>query len=409
MTSLGVLRSPETVLFAEGALSSLPEQIERFGKKVLICTDPVVVNFPAVINIVNSMRTAGVDLAIYSDTTPELPISCVHDCIEKQSDFAPDVIVGLGGGSSIDLAKLVALAYRHGRDLSRFYGENLVPGPTVPIIAVPTTAGTGSEATPVAVLDDQGRELKVGISSRYLIPRVALVDPSLTLSCPPGLSAASGADAMTHAIEAFTAIQRAPDPALETAGVFVGKNDLSDVFALEAVRLLFQNLQTVVSNGHDPDARNAVAKGSLLAGLAFGSAGTAAAHAIQYPIGAQTKTPHGLGVAALMPYVMAFNRSHCTVDYARLAQAMGAKSDNQEVLADLAVELVSELFASIGIPKTLPELGVKPDQIDWIIDRSLLPARLVKNNPRPLDRDGIKGIVTNAMSGTLEVRRKEIA
>ncbi|MEM6713163.1 MAG: iron-containing alcohol dehydrogenase [Pseudomonadota bacterium] len=409
MSSLGVLRSPETVLFAEGALNVLPEQIEKFGSKVLVCTDAVVADFPAVLEILSAMRAKDIEVAVYSETTPELPISCVHDCIEKQSDFTPDVVVGLGGGSSIDLAKLVALALRHGRELSNFYGENLVPGPTVPIIAVPTTAGTGSEATPVAVLDDQGRELKVGISSRYLIPRVALVDPSLTLSCPAVLTAASGADAMTHAIEAFTAIKRDPDPGLETSGVFVGKNDLSDMFALEAVGLISRNLETAVFEGANPDARNAMAKGSLLAGLSFGSAGTAAAHAIQYPIGAQTKTPHGLGVAALMPYVMAFNRSHCTTEYAVLAQVMGAGGGSSETLADQAVEMVAGLFANVGIPKTLPELGVTADQLEWIIDRSLLPARLVNNNPRPLDRDGIKEIVTNAMSGTLTIRRKETA
>ena len=409
MSSLGVLRSPETVLFAEGALTALPDQVERFGSKVLVCTDPVVAGFPAVLQILDALKAKGAEVAVYADTTPELPISCVHDCIEKQADFTPDVVVGLGGGSSIDLAKLVALAYRHGRELSNFYGENLVPGPTVPIIAVPTTAGTGSEATPVAVLDDQGRELKVGISSRYLIPRVAVVDPSLTLSCPAGLTAASGADAMTHAIEAFTAIKRDPDPGLETAGVFVGKNDLSDMFALEAVRLISRNLETAVFEGANADARNAMAKGSLLAGLSFGSAGTAAAHAIQYPIGAQTKTPHGLGVAALMPYVMAFNRSHCTAEYAQLAQAMGSGAGSSDLMADQAVEMVADLFSRIGIPKTLPELGVTPDQLDWIIDRSLLPARLVNNNPRPLDRDGIEEIVTNAMSGTLTLRRKETA
>ncbi|MEO1285417.1 MAG: iron-containing alcohol dehydrogenase, partial [Pseudomonadota bacterium] len=214
---------------------------------------------------------------------------------------------------------------------------------------------------------------------------------------------------MTHAIEAFTAIKRDPDPGLETAGVFVGKNDLSDMFALEAVRLISRNLETAVLEGANADARNAMAKGSLLAGLSFGSAGTAAAHAIQYPIGAQTKTPHGLGVAALMPYVMAFNRSHCTAEYAELAQAMGAGAGSSDLMADQAVEMVADLFSRVGIPKTLPELGVTPDQLDWIIDRSLLPARLVNNNPRPLDRDGIEEIVTNAMSGTLTLRRKETA
>lgn len=405
----GILRAPETVLFGEGMLAGLVDQIERFGSNVLICTDPIVARFPAVEATVKSIEAVCDRVSVFSETEPELPVSCVHACLDAFPNYMPDVVVGLGGGSSLDLAKLVSLALRHGRNLSKFYGENLVPGPIVPVIAVPTTSGTGSEVTPVAVLDDQARELKVGISSRYMIPSVAVVDPELSVSCPPGLTAASGADAMTHAIEALTAIKRTPAAHLETESVFVGKNDLSDIFALEAIYLISRNLQRSVDDGKDIKARSAMARGSLLAGLAFGAAGTAAAHAIQYPIGAQTKTPHGLGVAALMPYVMAYNRRHCTEDYARLGAAMGASAGSEEHLAEMAIDMVAELFAWAGIPKSIKELGVRHDQIEWIVDHSLLPARLVNNNPRPLDRAGIYEIVSNAMTGTLTHRNEALA
>ena len=341
---------------------------------------------------------------VFEDTAPELPVDCVHDCMDRQEGFVPDVVIGIGGGSCVDLAKLVALALRHGRELDQFYGENLVPSATIPVIAVPTTAGTGSEATPVAVLDDKSRELKVGISSRFLVPKIALVDPALTATCPAGLSAASGADALTHAIEAFTAVQREPSSDLEAAQVFVGKNDLSDQFAREAITLISDNLETVVKDGANLGARNRMAYGAMLAGMAFGAAGTSAAHAIQYPIGALTKTAHGLGVAALMPYVMAYNRPSCTTEFAQIATAMGFESGTESERADRAVFRVAELFAAVGIPKTLPELGVTKDQLDWIVDHSLLPARLVNNNPRPLERQGIQEIVNDAMTGEINLR-----
>ena len=401
---MGVLRPPETVLFGDGMIDALPEMAGRFGDKILICTDKIVSAFSVVSSIIDQMRAGGATVVVFEDTAPELPVDCVHDCMDRQEGFVPDVVIGIGGGSCVDLAKLVALALRHGRELDQFYGENLVPSATIPVIAVPTTAGTGSEVTPVAVLDDKSRELKVGISSRFLVPKIALVDPALTATCPAGLSAASGADALTHAIEAFTAVQREPASDLEAAQVFVGKNDLSDLFAREAITLISDNLETVVKDGANLGARNRMAYGAMLAGMAFGAAGTSAAHAIQYPIGALTKTAHGLGVAALMPYVMAYNRPSCTTEFAQIATAMGVVSGTESERADRAVFRVAELFAAVGIPKTLPELGVTKDQLDWIVDRSLLPARLVNNNPRPLERQGIQEIVNDAMTGEINLR-----
>lgn len=177
-----------------------------------------------------------------------------------------------------------------------------MPGPVLPVIAVPTTAGTGSEATPVAVISDPDRTLKVGISSPHLLPRVAICDPDLTLTCPPALTAIAGADALTHAIEAFTAGRRAPSPELAQRHVFIGKSALTDHFALLAIRLLGRSLERACHDGADEEARADVMLAALAAGCAFGTAGTAAAHAIQYPVGALTHTAHGLGVATLLPY-----------------------------------------------------------------------------------------------------------
>jgi alcohol dehydrogenase class IV len=241
--------------------------------------------------------------------------------------------------------------------------------------------------------------LKVGISSPYLIPHTAICDPELTLSCPPSLTAIAGADAMTHAIEAFTTRRWEQEQDLAIARVFVGKNRLSDLYALEAISTLATYLPRAVTDGADLEARTEVMRAATLAGLAFGSAGTAAAHAIQYPVGALTHTAHGLGVATLMPYVMAFNRPACTTDYARIAQALGIAGGDAEMLADAAIVAVAKLFDGIGIPRTLAELGVAPDRLEWVASQSLLAARLVINNPRPLDLDGARSIVRACFAG----------
>ena len=236
-------------------------------------------------------------------------VDTVGVCVEEARSFMPDMVIGIGGGSCLDFAKCAALLLSHGGKLQDYYGEFKVPGPILPVIAVPTTAGTGSEVTPVAVISDPDRTLKIGISSPHLIAAAAICDPELTMTCPPGLTAIAGADALTHAIEAFTAVRRGADSDLPQQHVFIGKSALTDHFALLAIKLLGRSLEKAYRDGADEDARADVMMGALAAGCAFGTAGTAAAHAVQYPVGALTHTPHGLGVATMLPYVMKYNRS----------------------------------------------------------------------------------------------------
>ena len=398
-SAFGVMRPPGSVIFGEGMLGALPDAVGRLGTKILVCGDPVLLDNRTVQDVIARIRAAGLSVVIFQEITPELPKSCVQACLDALDGFCPDLVVGLGGGSAIDLAKLVALALSWGSDLDQFYGENRVPGPVKPVIAVPTTAGTGSEVTPVAVLNDEARSLKVGISSRYLVPEVAIVDPCLTYSCPPGLSVASGADALTHAIEALTTLQRAPDPCIEAARVFVGKNILSDLYAREAIRLIAPALKAVAQDGQNTGARRDMMLGSLLAGMAFSVAGTAAAHAIQYPVGALTKTAHGLGVATLIPYVMAFNAPTCMTTFAQIATAMGQAQGTEAERAAAAPRLVRDLLADVGIPRTLRDLGVADQDKAWIVEQSLNMTRLVENNPRELNAAGVEAIIDCAMDG----------
>lgn len=399
MNPIGVMRAPRAILFGKGQRFDVGRVAHQIGTRALICTDARFAADKEMAVLLKSLREGGVDAKVFDGTEAELPLSSILACLESARSCAPDIVIGIGGGSCLDIAKIVSLLSTHDGPVDSFYGENKVPGPVLPVIAMPTTSGTGSEVTPVAVLGDDRRDLKVGISSPYLIPHTAICDPELTISCPPGLTATAGADAMTHAIEAFTAIRREPEPGLAMERVFVGKNVLSDSNARAAITALSTYLPQAVANGADIEARAAVMYAAMLAGLAFGSAGTSGAHAIQYPVGALTHTAHGLGVAALLPYVMAFNRPACTADYAEVARAMGVTGSDEEALADAAVLAVSNLFEAIGIPPTLAMLGLKSDQLDWVASQSLLAARLVTNNPRPLDLEGATSIVNAAFTG----------
>lgn len=395
----GVMRAPRAILFGNGQRLSLGRVARPIGTRALICTDTRFAADAEMTGLRAALDAHGVTATVFDGTEAELPLAGILACLTMARPLAPDMVIGVGGGSCLDMAKVVSLMLTHDGPADSFYGENRVPGPVLPVIAIPTTAGTGSEVTPVAVLGDSRRDLKVGISSPYLIPHTAICDPELTVSCPPGLTALAGADAMTHAIESFTAIRREPAPGIAMDRVFVGKNRLSDGHALAAITALSTYLPRAVADGTDLQARTAVMYAAMLAGLAFGSAGTAAAHAIQYPVGALTHTAHGLGVAALMPYVMAFNRPACTADYADIAGAMGIPGSDRKGLADAAVRAVANLFDTIGIPRTLAELGLASDRLDWVASQSLLAARLVTNNPRPLDLDGATAIVNAAFAG----------
>jgi alcohol dehydrogenase class IV len=298
----------------------------------------------------------------------------------------------------MDMAKCVALQLTHKGSIRDYYGENKIPSPVIPVIAVPTTAGTGSEVTPVAVVADTERGTKVGISSPYLIPYAAVCDPELTLTCPPGLTACSGADALTHAIESFTAMRRHLTSDLTTANVFIGKNVLSDTFALLAIKNIFHSLPIAFRNGSDIDAREKLMLASLAAGCAFGTAGTAAAHAIQYPVGNETHTPHGVGVALLLPYVMEFNRPACIAEFAEIGRAIGL-SGTDEAMSHQIIDEVATLFQSVGIPRTLKELGLPQDKQEWTATNAIAATRLVNNNPRKLDLSSMQAITRAAYSG----------
>lgn len=403
MAAFGALRTPRNILFGKGQRNALGWSARALGTRILVCTDARLAADSTFHSMVDDLRHHGLAVRVYDQTAPELPLACVEECIQAARGFDADVIAGVGGGSCMDLAKVVALLLTHGGQVSDYFGEFKVPGSVLPLIAIPTTAGTGSEVTPVAVIDDPSRNLKGGIASPHLIPHTAICDPELTFSCPPGLTAVAGADALTHAIEAFTALPRPATPTLAAEHVFVGKNMLSDHHALQAIEQIGRSLRRAVE-GHDEAAREGMMLGALSAGIAFGTAGTAAAHALQYPVGHLTHSAHGVGVALLLPYVMEYNRPHAVTAYARVALALGIERDGRddESLSRVAVDAVAGLFRDIGIPRTLDALGVAEDQLEFVAEQAFTAQRLIKNNPRPLDVAGLGRITAAAYHGTRE-------
>ncbi|MET0532621.1 MAG: iron-containing alcohol dehydrogenase [Steroidobacter sp.] len=401
MSLFGAMRLPRSVLFGSGQRHAIGAVAAQLGQRVLVCTDTRLGSDADFKAVIADLTQRGATTLIYDQTRADLPVESIADCVSKAASFAPQVIIGIGGGSCMDMAKAVAVLLTHGGELSSYYGEYKVPGPVIPVIAVPTTSGTGSEVTPVSVVADTARGTKIGIASPHLIPQVAVCDPELTLSCPPALTACSGGDALTHAIESFTALARNPTPDLTIQHVFVGKNALSDHFALLAISSIWHSLHRAYKNGGDLQARENLMMGALAAGCAFGTAGTAAAHALQYPVGNATHTAHGDGVASLLPYVMEFNRPACVESFAQIAHVLqlGDSNSSDDELSRILVDEVARLLESVGIPRTLKDLGLPVDKQEWAAESAIAIGRLVKNNPRPLDLQAMRAITSAAYSG----------
>jgi alcohol dehydrogenase class IV len=403
VSPFAVMRLPREILFGEGQVAATGAVAARLGARVLICTDARFAASEAFAELLRHLGGAGLACQVFDTVEPDLPSENVYRCTESARAFAPDLVLGIGGGSCMDMAKCAALLLTHGGRLEDYYGEFKIPSPILPVLAVPTTAGTGSEVTPVAVVSDSSRTLKVGISSPYMIPAAAICDPVLTWTCPPKLTAIAGADALTHAIEAFTACRRIPDADLAQKHVFVGKNAASDMYALRAITLIGRSLEKACADGSDRAARADLMQGALLAGCAFGTAGTSLAHAVQYPVGALTHTAHGIGVAAILPYAMSYNREAALAEMAEIAIALGADRASRSIadLSHAAIQEVSRIFAAIGIPSSLQALGLPEDRLEWTGESAIGIARLIKNNPRPVAPEDMRRFLAAAYAGDL--------
>jgi alcohol dehydrogenase len=404
LDALGIVRLPARVHFGYGTRGQLPEVASVHGSRVLAVVDPFLEQTSLFTEAIAALTAAGLDVRVHADITPELPVDTLDSGAVLARAIGADVILAVGGGSTLDAAKLIALLATYGGPLSRYYGENLVPGPVLPVVAVPTTAGTGSEVTPVAVVSDPARALKVGISSPFLVPAAAVVDPELTLGAPAGVTAFSGIDAIVHAVESYTA--RPLD--LDTSApmpVFIGRNALIEPIALDAARRLGPWLAVAVHEPANRVARREVALGALLGGVAFGSTGTHLCHALQYPIGALTKTPHGLGTGLLAPYALDAIRG--APDVAERIAALGAALEQiprDQASAERTIARVVEINREIGVPATLAEIGVQRDQLPGIADLALQLGRLLAIAPVEPTREVLLDLLERSHAGALTER-----
>ncbi|GEL22406.1 alcohol dehydrogenase [Pseudonocardia sulfidoxydans NBRC 16205] len=397
-----VLRVPPLIHFGWGSAASVPGIVSGLGRRVLVCSDMNLIGQPDFALLHTTLVAAGCQVEIYSEGRPELPLSTIDAAVAAASRATPDVILGYGGGSSIDLAKIVALLLTHPGPVSRYYGENKVPGPLLPVVAVPTTAGTGSEVTPVAVVADPEREFKVGVSSPWLIPAAAVVDPALTRGCPTRVRAHSGADALAHSLEALTAGHRTPTWTVDLP-VFVGSQRLGNSLALEAAASIGPNLRRVVADAANEPALTAMSYGSLCAGMAFGTSGTHLGHALQYSIGAATHTSHGLGVGLLLPYVLEATRPVCDDRLAQAAAAWGIEGPDP---AGQVIDEVVAILAGAGIPRTLADIGLERRELPRLAEQAARFERLVANAPILADDEVLLAILHAAWSGDRPLARR---
>jgi alcohol dehydrogenase class IV len=330
-----------------------------------------------------SLVDHGLTVQLYSDVVADPPEAVVMAAVEFAKVNCIDLVIGLGGGSSMDVAKLVAVLAGSDQPIAQIYGIGNVTGQRLPLVQVPTTAGTGSEVTNIAIVTT-GATTKSGVVALQLYADIAVLDATLTLGLPPLVTAATGIDAMVHAIEAFTSKHK--------------KNPMSDMLARQALTLISANLLTACRDGSNLAARQAMLLGACYAGQAFSNAPVAAVHALAYPIGGVFHVPHGLSNALVLPHVLRFNAAHAARHYAELADiiAPGTPGSNEAKAAAL-IAAMETLAAQAGIATTLRQVGITENDLDRLADDAMLQTRLLGNNPRELTREDARAIYRAAL------------
>lgn len=379
-----VFQTVPVIEFGNDSRQKLPVHAQRSGMShAMLVTDRGLWENPAVQQLADDLRATGIDVSIYLDVVADPPDHVVQAAADKARKQKCDGVIGIGGGSAMDVAKLVALLAYAEQPLAAMYGVDQVRERRLPLVLMPTTAGTGSEVTPIAIVTT-GKTTKAGIVSQQLLPDVALLDPELTVALPPTVTAHTGIDAMVHAIEAYTSVHR--------------KNPQSDLLAREALRLLSQNIERAYIDGEDLDARGAMLRGALLAGQAFANAPVAAVHALAYPLGGIYHLSHGLSNALVLAPVLRFNLPAAAGHYADLRDCVaGCRIGHSTHDAALAlIERLQELMQSLKIPSGLQHAGIAEDSLPELAQQALLQQRLLVNNPRPVVYDDVLAIYQSA-------------
>lgn len=376
-------QTPTKIISGIGSTAEIIKELnDLHAKKVLLITDPGLVQAGVAQQVVEMLKQAAVEVEIFDAVEPDPSIQVATKAAEMAKNVKANVLIALGGGSAIDTAKSAALLVTNGGYLKDYAGVNKVVKPILPLIAVPTTAGTGSEVTIFAVMSDPEKQEKFTISSALIAPAVAVLDPLLTLKLPPSVTAFTGMDALTHAIEAFTSSIAQP---------------ATDALALSAIKLVLKHLPVAVGRGDNIKARDGMLQASLLAGIAFNNAFLGLAHAIASPLGGHFHVPHGLANAVMLPYVMEYNLPTAVRRYAEIGCALGlqAVGDTQRAVAEKTVAAITQLARDINIPEKLSNIGAKEELLP-LVARDALKSIQLKFNVRNASEKEILALLQKA-------------
>lgn len=377
-------RMPGNVIFGLNALNRLQDEVKSFGaQKVLLITDPQIAATPMPEKIADLLKGAGVPCAVYGEARPEPPASSIQACADMIRGDNFDLLIGLGGGSAMDVTKGGSVVAANGGKLTDYYGIEKVPRRGLPMIMIPTTSGTGAEMTMNAVFVDDATRTKMTVQSRFIMPDVALVDPELTISCPAKLTASTGLDALAHAIESYTA-QKA--------------TIMTDMFALKAIGLIGKWLRTAVYDRGNIEARYYMSSGSMLAGVCLANSGVNAVHALAHSLGGRFAVPHGVANGLLLPYVMEYNFLGDVSKFAGIAEAMGIDVScmTEREAAEESIRVVAELCEDVGCPRKIELLGVGKEGLPELVQGAMNNTRSMSNNPRELSAEDVLAIFNNA-------------
>lgn len=376
MKSITLLQ-PQKIVFGTGCIQTFVEDFLKLDyRQLFVVTAPPII--PLIEDTIQQLAKAGINTTVYSDIKAEPTVSDFKEVLGLARSFGADSVVGIGGGSVLDVTKLVAAFVNSNQQVEDCFGTGFIKEKGLWFACLPTTAGTGSEVSPNAILLDERDHLKKGIVSPFLIADAAYVDPKLTWTVPSKVTADTGMDALTHCIEAYT--NKFAHPSV-------------DIYALQGIRLIAANLERAVKNGQDQEAREALAFGSLYGGLCLGPVNTAAVHALSYPLGGEFHIPHGLSNAILLPSVMKFNTPANPKRYAEVAIAMGCEPGaNDEETAQRGVDFIYQLAKAVGIPSKLTDLGIPQTAVDGMAKAAMEVQRLLKNNPREVTEQDARNI-----------------
>ncbi|MGO4497237.1 iron-containing alcohol dehydrogenase [Paenibacillus sp. 2RAB27] len=370
-----------SIVVGRNVIDQLIPRIKLLGefRHAVIVTQPSIVALGVIEQVARELKQAGISSRYITEVKPEPTVDNIRSVFSSISAEPVDLLIGIGGGSVLDAAKIFSVLLTNPVDVKNLIGTDLVSQSGIPTVLVPTTSGTGSEVTPNAIVSVPEEELKVGIISRHLLPKLVIIDPVLTIGLPKSITAATGMDAFTHALESYISNKA---------------NPISDMFALESIRLIAESLVPAYHNGSDLEARGKMLLGSMYGGMALSAAGTAAVHALAYPLGGKFNISHGVANSMLLPHVMAFNQDAIADQLRKVAGVMGlhvGKMGGKES-SDRVIKQIFEWTSEMRIPQNLREFGISEGDVDDLAIAASKVTRLLTNNPKPMDLASIKTV-----------------